>query len=330
MRSFNRALAPIAESGPEAPRVSLSARRAKEKGLLTSGTYGQRCSISRKSAVLQRFLENKLRRKTALLGSTLYRLTWKERVTPSGRAIFALRASAHRTSVSVRIGALSAWNTPATTDYKGGYHGGRIRNGKLSIDRLDVTAQPAAWTTPTAHQQRTKFAQGGSCTETQAQLAGYPTTSASDGSGGRMPKDPMAKVRPSGSKVHINLNATVNLAAYPTPTARDHFPAHRPEYIAAKKALGHGMSNLNDLIQQVTGPARLTVFGELLTGCPVGMENGGPLNPAHSRWLMGLPPVWDDCAPTGMPSSRRKQLSSAGVSASLSRLSTAISRILRG
>lgn len=33
-----------------------------------------------------------------------------------------------------------------------------------------------------------------------------------------------------------------------TPTARDHFPAHTPEYIAAKKAEGHGMANLNDQV----------------------------------------------------------------------------------
>ena len=33
------------------------------------------------------------------------------------------------------------WPTPSTRDYKGGYQGGRIRNGKVSLDTLDVAVQ---------------------------------------------------------------------------------------------------------------------------------------------------------------------------------------------
>jgi hypothetical protein len=36
---------------------------------------------------------------------------------------------------------LSSWPTTSTRDYKGGYLGGRMRNGKISTDTLDVAAQ---------------------------------------------------------------------------------------------------------------------------------------------------------------------------------------------
>ena len=33
------------------------------------------------------------------------------------------------------------WPTPTTRDHKGGYLGGRMRNGKVSMDTLDVAVQ---------------------------------------------------------------------------------------------------------------------------------------------------------------------------------------------
>jgi len=340
MRSFSQVLLTTPASGPEVARANLSARQAKAAGLMTSGTCGLPSTISSKSVVLQRFLENRLRRKTALLGSTLFKMTWKQRTTPSGRAIFALRASVPRISVSVSIGQLSGWVTASARDWKDTPGMATVRpDGRSRIDQLPRQAQLASWGTPLAQQangspeaflerKRKSIAKGSRMgialsdlnMQAQANLSGWPTTTQTDAI--RHPAfDHRAK--------NVTLNHAAVLAHYPTPQARDYFPAHTPEYIAAKKRQGHGMANLNDVVQQVTGPARLTASGEWLIGYHAETESGGQLNPAHSRRLMGLPPVWDACAPTETPSSRRKQSSSAGLSASLSRLSTAVSRLLR-
>lgn len=110
----------IESAGQEVVLANLSARQAKSLGLLTSGTYGQHGSISSHSVNLRLFLENKLRARTDYLGSTLYRLTWKEKSTPSGRLISVLRASVPRKLGNEFTSWRSGYPTPNAEDHKAG------------------------------------------------------------------------------------------------------------------------------------------------------------------------------------------------------------------
>lgn len=94
--------------GQARAHANLSARRAKELGLLTSGTFGPHSFTSLLSRDLVSSLVNRLRARMVSLGSTQYKLTWKERTTPLLHLISALRASAHLTSGN----GSTLWPTP--------------------------------------------------------------------------------------------------------------------------------------------------------------------------------------------------------------------------
>ncbi len=183
----------IVRSGPHPALASLSARKAKALGLLTSGTFGPTSTTSSASAALESSLVSRLRARTQTHGSTLYRLTWKPWVMPSGRSRFRLRASVRRTSATGSTG----WVTPTTRDWKDTPGMSALRDGEQRLDQLP-----------------------------------------------------------------------------------------RQAYLVTA--------------------IRRTAHGESLTGSCAATESGGQLNPAHSRWLMGLPPAWDACAVTAMRSMQKQ------------------------
>lgn len=262
--------------GQDHALASLSAWQAWVVGWTTSGTYGRTGSTSSNSDALRSSLVNRLKQRFATAGSTLFNLTWKESTTPSQQLVSLLRASVPRTSDY----AYSSWVTPTTRDWKDSPGMTAQRDGKDRIDQLPR----------------------------QAYLAGWPTTRANDGTGDKIPP---------GRQGGLALKQAVALAAWNTPAASDGTGGKRPHpdtTMTGRHPTGRkvnmGLASQAHIGFINTPPARLTASGQMLTGSCAGMGSGGQLNPAHSRWLMGLPPEWDDCAPTAMPSARRSRRNS--------------------
>lgn len=221
----------ISLCGPVPVLANLSARQAKEAGLLTSGTYGRVSSISSASAALMRSLANRLARKTALLGSTMYALTWKERVTPWGYRISALRASVRRTSDN----GCTSWPTPDCPN------GGRSLPEGTTITGMS----------------------------------------------------------PSGRKVQVGLQNVALLVPWSTPRVSD--------LNGGSMRRVRGAAGEEEARHQLREEVVLVGSGPMPNGCGAETTSGGRLNPAHSRWLMGLPPEWDACAVTAMQSLPRSR-----------------------
>lgn len=253
----------IVRSGQAPARASLSARQAKEMGLLTSGTFGPTSSTSSASADLSMSLANRLQALTQTHGSTLYKQTWKDWITPSGLRRLRQRASVRRTSESE----LTGWPSPLASNVKNCY-----QDWLKVLARKEAGRQPnlqdfavlAAWTTPTSRDW----------------------------------KDTSGMTAQRNGKDRLDqLPRQAFMTGWPSPKATDAQKGSRTLEGAKKEAERRGWNNELGVTVHACGPLRLTVFGEMRTGFFVEMANGVQLNPAHSRWLMGLPHAWDESSP---------------------------------
>jgi hypothetical protein len=239
-------------------------------------------------------------------------------VTPSGRSLPLLRGSGRRTSDT----GFTSWHkTPHASDGEGGVM--EIRPGTKGHYKLRDEAQLASWPTPMAGTPAQKGYNEAGNTDSGRKtvaLAAWPTPNAgnwNDGQSEEMRKAREERLSELGMTTSKPLAVMAQLASWPTPRAEKWGQAdshgNAPQLAswqtpktptgggqAERPTTGGGLHKLEDQVQ-------LTDSGPTPNGSPVPTEKRGQLNPAFSRWLMGFPPEWDDCAPTATRSAFRKR-----------------------
>jgi hypothetical protein len=225
------------------------------KASAMSATCGQSGLNLSSSADLTLFLANKLKAQLSTDGSTLFKMTWKEKTTSLGLRVSLLRGSVRRISDTD----CTSWRSPQKSDGEGGVM--EIRPGTAGKYKLRDEVHLASWPTPNS---------------TVIEAKSKPPIMSH-----RKPTDPQIGLA----------DVAVHLASWPTPLRAD----GRGSAGAAK----HKNSELPNAVRLVSGDPPI--------GSTAKTEKPAQLNPAHSRWLMGLPPEWDVCAPTATPSSRKSR-----------------------
>jgi hypothetical protein len=202
------------------------------------------------------------------------------------------------------IVSLAAWPSPQARDHKG-----TPDHVPTASERpLNEVARLAGWGTPkTTSGDWQTDARGQRCLTLSghAKLAGWETPNAS--APGGTPEQALArKAKHSCGQSVTLLDHQVQLAGWQTPST-DNFRSRSGD---RKDEMGNDQI-ARALAAMPNGPARFTASGQMLIGCSAQMESGGQLSPEHSRWLMGLPAAWGNCAPTGTQSSRRSRSTSS-------------------
>lgn len=197
----------------------------------------------------------------------------QERLDSRGSTMFTLTWKEQVTPLRRRICRLAA-SVPRTDD--NGYGGWPTPNTpsggrSVSIEKMDATGRTVDGKKHTASlEHAVKFVAW------PTPMAGTPAQNGNNEAGN-----------------NDSSRRTVELAQWATPTTRD---------------WKDGATTLeNTPVNSLLGRQ---VIGATSNGFTAQTEKRGQLNLAFSRWLMGYPAEWDDCAPTAMPSSRKSRQSS--------------------
>jgi len=263
--------------GQEVPLVSLSQAQEIKKAKTTLDTSGLSSSISSESANLQQSLENRLRQQLDLDGSMIYKLTWKQKVTPQRRSYCHLAASALRTKET----GSSSWPTP--TAATGG--ASKNPNNKRGIN-------------------------GGNPMATAAAMVPWPTPSVRDYKDtGNLDK---SRFRKSGKERNDTVpRVAYGIAPWATPNTLDHMALRSDEALLKQSTtVRKGRTFPNNLREQVDPRSQeIYASGKIPPPSTAETENTVPsqLNPRFSLWLMGYPIEWAYCAERVTQSSRKRQ-----------------------
>lgn len=171
---------------------------------------------------------------------------------------------------------------------------------RTRTDQLPRQAAMAVWPTPMHADGRGSAGVGKKELPNVVKQAAWPTPCADQARG--TPEQQLQrkqKLRDAGSSIGVSvtdLNLVSQLAGWPTTTNRD-----------ASSNARHGYMIRGNPGTTLLDAARLVDSGQMQTGCTVEIKSGDRLNPAHSRWLIGLPTAWDECAVMVTPSSRKSR-----------------------
>jgi hypothetical protein len=295
------------QSGQALVPVSRSQTRARGAERATLDIFGQHGSHSSKSVALQSSLESRLRARMASGGSTLFTLTLSDAITPSGRRILALRASARRISDSGSTS--SPWPTTTREDARSSARHGYMITGNQGTTLLDAArlAILGSWPTTQARDGnhgggQAKRAMGetrhGSNLDDFALLAPGPWATLVRENGDHSRTD---RGRPGP-----NLSEQAQRAGWATPVSTE--LGNTLENYRAMKA--NMKSGARTAITHPSLQAQLVVSGEMSSGSPASTESRGQLNPDLSRWLMAYPVEWLFACPADLP--KKKPSASTG------------------